>query len=587
MQGGAVMVELDGIICGDCRDVLKQFPDNYFHAVVTDPPYELTSSKNGKTGFMGKAWDGSGVAFDVNLWAEVLRVLRPGGYLLAFGGSRTYHRMACAIEDAGFVVHPLIAWVQGQGFPKATNLGKQFDRQRHDDIRPVCRFLRDAINSCNLSVKSIAENFGFHPRMVEHWAARDSDSQPSIPTWDQWLALKALLKLSDEMDAEVWRLNGRKGKPGEAWAEREVIGKDRSGKTAIWNEKGELGEFDITAPASPEAIQWDGWYYGRQSLKPAIEPIGMFQKPPEGRMVDSVRKWGVGAVNVDASRIIPTGESLRGGASDGSSYNKCHEGWDRPWKNDPELQKAAKIRSNANQDKSERLGRWPANFILSHAPGCKRVGSRKVKGQPAKDSRSEIEDKGCYGTGRISGLGGYADPTGHETIDAWECVEGCPVKMLDEQSGISAKSEFRVNWEVNRTKPDQFFTGKRSDFNKQSPASYGDQGTASRFFLQVEPDPFYYCAKADPGERGGSNHPTMKPLELMRYLCRLVTPPEGIILDPFTGSGTTCLAARLECFHYVGIEQSAEYCEIVRKRIAAVPRRLDSFFRPPEEDARP
>ena len=112
---------LNQIICGDCLGVMRDMPDNSIDAVVTDPPYEL--------GFMGKKWDSTGIAYKVDLWQEVLRVLKPGGYLLAFGGTRTYHRMACAIEDAGFETHPMIAWIYGSGFPKATNLGKQFDKQ--------------------------------------------------------------------------------------------------------------------------------------------------------------------------------------------------------------------------------------------------------------------------------------------------------------------------------------------------------------------------------------------------------------------------------------------------------------------------
>lgn len=99
---------------GDCREVLAQLPDGSVDAVVTDPPYEL--------GFMGKAWDASGVAYDVALWAEVLRVLKPGGHLLAFGGTRTYHRLACAIEDAGFEIRDSIHWLYGSGFPKSLNL---------------------------------------------------------------------------------------------------------------------------------------------------------------------------------------------------------------------------------------------------------------------------------------------------------------------------------------------------------------------------------------------------------------------------------------------------------------------------------
>ncbi len=98
------------ILNGDNRHLIQVYPDNFFDSIVTDPPYEL--------GFMGKSWDKSGIAYDVTLWKEALRVLKPGGHLLAFGGSRTYHRMACAIEDAGFEIRDQIMWIYGSGFPK-------------------------------------------------------------------------------------------------------------------------------------------------------------------------------------------------------------------------------------------------------------------------------------------------------------------------------------------------------------------------------------------------------------------------------------------------------------------------------------
>ena len=106
---------------GDCKDRLKRLEDNSVDSIITDPPYEL--------GFMGKKWDASGIAYNVELWKECLRVLKPGGHLLAFGGPRTYHRMACAIEDAGFNIRDMIEWIHRQGFPKSLNVGKQALKQ--------------------------------------------------------------------------------------------------------------------------------------------------------------------------------------------------------------------------------------------------------------------------------------------------------------------------------------------------------------------------------------------------------------------------------------------------------------------------
>ena len=106
---------------GDCLEVIRGMPNNSVDTCITDPPYEL--------GFMGKSWDNTGIAYNSALWSEVLRVLKPGGHLLAFGGSRTYHRMACAIEDAGFEIRDQIMWVYGSGFPKSLNIGKAIDKQ--------------------------------------------------------------------------------------------------------------------------------------------------------------------------------------------------------------------------------------------------------------------------------------------------------------------------------------------------------------------------------------------------------------------------------------------------------------------------
>ena len=111
---------MNKVINGDCIEVLKTMPDNSVDSVITDPPYEL--------GFMGKTWDNTGVAYNVDMWKEVLRVLKPGGYLLSFGGTRTYHRMACAIEDSGFEIRDMVEWIYGSGFPKSLNIGKAVDK---------------------------------------------------------------------------------------------------------------------------------------------------------------------------------------------------------------------------------------------------------------------------------------------------------------------------------------------------------------------------------------------------------------------------------------------------------------------------
>lgn len=405
----------------DCKEGLKLLDDNSIDSIVTDPPYEL--------GFMNKKWDKSGISYDVEMWKECFRVLKPGGYLLSFGGTRTYHRMVCAIEDAGFIIHPMIAWIFGTGFPKATDLSLQLDKQ-------ACR-------------KELTDELGRKPTNEEF---------------------------------------------GRAWEEyRKVVGKspysaNRSNSDIGYNGTGHNEpERLITAPATDAAKQWDGWYYGLQSLKPALEPCCMAQKPIDGkRMTDNVVKWGTGAVNIDGCRV---GVSVGGwGGNPSIGYSGYKSGKPRPV-----------------------IGRFPANIIFDKEAG----------------------------------------------------------KLLDEQSGISVSKKSMRG--VGFTDSNIYGDGDKKFDTKRG---HNDSGGASRYFKSIEYTendflPFYYCAKASKKERGEGNlHPTVKPLSLIKYLLKLVTPPNGLSLDPFMGSGTHALACIESGFNYIGFELGKDYCDIAEKRIA-------------------
>ena len=240
---------------GDCVEVMKRLPDNSVDSVVTDPPYEL--------GFMGKKWDSTGIAYSVAMWREVLRVLKPGGHLLSFGGTRTYHRMACAIEDAGFEIRDQLQWVYGSGFPKSMELGKQIDKA--------------------------------------------------------------------------------------VGAEREVTGQrtahDIRGN-ALMDRKGSV-TLNITAPATPEAQQWNGW---GTALKPANEPIVLARKPLSERTIAAnVLKWGTGGLNIDGCRIDLNGEKPPTG-----SGKPCPNG------NADMMSRALGNRGNT----TPVTGRFPANLLF-------------------------------------------------------------------------------------------------------------------------------------------------------------------------------------------------------------------------------
>jgi len=364
------------IIHSDCLVALKEMDENSIDSIVTDPPYGLS--------FMGKKWD-----YDVpskEIWEACFRVLKPGGYLLSFAGTRTQHRMAVNIEDAGFEIRDMIAWVYGSGFPKSLNL--------KDDNK--------------------------------------------------------------------------------------------------------------------------GW---GTALKPAMEPITVARKPPEGTVAENVMKHGTGAINVDGCRVDSSGEET-GRNNKTGPYSSS-----RTW---------STSKTGPSDSTGKGIGRWPANLI--HDGGEEVVGLFPQTGISRGGNSKQINaGTGCY------------------------------------------------NWNAgtDRAVPDGINPG------------YGDKGSAARFF---------YCAKASKADRdegcfeieqkesqstgwsgdgmplrqdgtkrkmpkAHNHHPTVKPTALMRYLCRLVTPPNGTILDPFMGSGSTGKAAVLEGFNFIGIEREAEYIKIAEARI--------------------
>ena len=446
---------LNQIIQGDCLEVMKELPDNSVDSIVTDPPYEL--------GFMGKMWDSTGIAYNVEMWQECLRVLKPGGYLLAFGGTRTYHRMTCAIEDAGFEIRDCIQWIYGSGFPKSMDISKQIDKcKRGELVRQKLMYFAKlrGIGGKWLEEKGIASAASFTDWTIGGHA-------PSDKNWD--IVKKALEITNDE----------------ENKFEREVIGKRISNAQDQhkWLSEKYDGHksniIDITAPATSEAIQYSGW---GTALKPANEPIVVARKPlSEKTVAENVLKWGTGGINIDGCRVEF--------AKDESSKDLARSS--QGFTSQSEIYHNNKDKYTISSENGNPQGRFPANVIFDEEAG----------------------------------------------------------RLLDEQSGISKSKSGGLSG---------FDPGMWKGKKQTNRGGHNDSGGASRFF---------YCAKASKAERRESKHPTVKPLNLMRYLVRLVTPPNGTALDPFAGSGTTLEAAMLEGFCFVGIERQAEYIPDIQARV--------------------
>lgn len=441
----------------------EHYPGEPFHAILCDPPYHLTSvtkrfgtpdsapARASRSGFMGKRWDGGDVAFRPETWAGLAKHLHPGGFGMAFASSRGWHRLAVAIEDAGLIIHPSIfGWAFGTGFPKATRIDTQVDR--------------------------------------DAGAERETVEGP-------YIAPDGKPRTGGRLDGEY--------------------------KSTDY---GTYQGLERTAPATDLARTWQGHRYGLQALKPALEPIIVFQKPYQGRPVDNITATGAGALNIDGARIA-TGDDLNGGG-----YSKGFKG-------------STFLKYGGKREYEQPAGRWPSNLLL---------------------------------------------------------LDDGAAAALDAQSGDSTSSD-----RVRRNKASIGYHG--SDVQFQT-SGFSDSGGASRFFYRVRAaldaaDPVCYTAKASRAEREAgldtrkatkpvfgaagdayrslsdsktfrvNRHPTVKPLDLARYLATLLLPPDEYaprrILVPFAGSGSECIGAFMAGWdEIVGVEFIREYVDIARARLA-------------------
>jgi site-specific DNA-methyltransferase (adenine-specific) len=349
-----------------------------------------------------------------------------------------------------------------------------------------------------------------------------------------------------------------------AGAEREVIGRatkarSTSGNSALPTMGGEVvyRTRDITAPATDAARDWEGW--GTQ-LKPAVEPILVFQKPiAERTIAANVLTHGTGGLNIDACRVA-SGEDTRRNSAGGENGMLGTSTF--------------RIRERYADEQPMHAGRFPANLVLSHAPGCREVGTREITGD-ARDTGDRLGGARPSGFADVGSEAGDSTPSGRvygaETVATWLCEPGCAVAELDAQSGTRRSGTRRSGTYRG--------IGYQGSDAHEYPEVIGDEGAASRFFFQARLDEhgrFKYSAKASTRERSlglpegqRNRHSTVKPVALMRWLVRLMTPPGGVVLDPFMGSGTTGVAARLEGFGFVGVERDEDSHATARGRIEA------------------
>lgn len=540
---------------GDCREVMRTLDGESIDSIVTDPPYGLS--------FMGKGWD-HGVP-GVEFWAEAIRIAKPGAHLLAFGGTRTFHRLTVAIEDAGWDIRDCLMWVYAQGFPKSHNFGCKCRAgavpYTHEEAKPKTecevRSVRDAdvsptVDSSQGRGKVLQSCVQESCTSIAGWeefaTAQIWEGQPSMEGGGNLLEKEGQLQIDQvcSLSGGVFA-NGEEGRLHNGtsidygagnWALPDSNGggpssQPRSARQptlqlgAVCKQRGaQTGGVaaDQVCPICGGLKQWQGW---GTALKPAWEPIILARKPLAGTVAANVLEHGTGAINVDGCRIPTDGEDMGDPSRFLKSDAKLHDGWQRPHKADGE--KMAE-RAVDRFERTASLGRWPANLI--------------------HDGSDEV-------------VGLFPQAKGQQ---------GAVGPQFGDKDSVNVYGDF----------------GTRQDFQPR-----GDSGSAARFF---------YCAKASKRDRDEgcegleeqeasdydhrpsgdfaermnrirpevvrrNHHPTVKPTDLMRYLCRLITPPDGLVFDPFTGSGSTGKAAMLEGFRFVGAELSPEYIEIARARI--------------------
>ena len=577
---------MNKLILGNSLKELKELEDNSIDSIVTDPPYEL--------GFMGKSWDNTGIANNPDLWAECLRVLKPGGHLLAFSGTRTYHRMAVAIEDAGFEVRDMIEWVYGSGFPKSLNIGKAVDKLQGNEREvtgekiapdgvPYSKRMKEGHGPAYGD--NTYGDYGNNPMNTkgtspyEGWGTALKPAHEPIcmarkPLAEKTVAQNVLkygtgginidesrveagedhIKNATRHTNKIYRggfndspINSNASPLGrfpanlihdnsdevrECFPESKTgsikpyISKDEGmfgmmkGKEHYNSHEGDSGNasrFFKSITETKGTSEWEGW---GTALKPAHEPICMARKPlAEKTVAQNVLKYGTGGINIDESRVEYTseqdkkeGQSARVSLTKGNDYtvHKSMAGMDR-------------------SDRSDITGRFPANLI--------------------HDNSEEVRE--CFPETKSGAMNGTYKNT-----------------MMKGKPGVRDGKEIHLHQEASSGSASRFFKSiiyqakaSKSERNK------GCEGLEEKQYSHDGRDKEIENAFQRNKSVSSNNHPTVKPIALMEYLIKMVTPKSGTVLDPFMGSGSTGVAAKQNGYDFIGIDMTPEYIEIAKARI--------------------
>ena len=465
------------IMTGDNRETLKTLADASVDAIITDPPYGID--------FLGKTWDANTGALET--YTECLRVLKPGGYILAFSAARTYHHLAITLEQAGFEIRDQLMWLYASGFPKAQDIGKAIQKR--------------------IGVEETKEK----------------------------------------------KLNQYGGIANQTEREGGLNYKDNKQRETIIQE---------VIPTSPEAQQWSGW---KTALKPAHEPICLARKPFKGSTIDNVLEHGVGALNIDATRIgyedqadideylnNKRGPMERGKGVEGEQIGMFDTGTG-----------FKQIKREVTPEQDLPVGRFPSN-VMGEVEGyqkyfyCPKVSRR--------ERHTGFEQK--YIPTNPQGM--WDDGVQFQERKQGYTQDGTLGRMKDAMHK-SDDNKILKNWEMVKAMGGHYITADGDPILEDG--DFGNQADIPGYgWINLNGIKSVYedwCKKNNVAANHGNNHPTVKPVALMRYLIKLVTPANSTVLDPFSGSGSTGMAAVELGHRFIGCELDPNYVAIAERRITA------------------